>query len=112
MPRGFKRDNPETHRMYREGKFLSKFSLLSLPKESEHGFVAHLLLDGADVSAQRGTVYRLANGVCKHCGKFVDEDSGDMCHVENGAGKRCDCLANLYWAHHSCHFEHDHPERM
>jgi hypothetical protein len=124
MPRGFKKDYADTHEAYATRRFVDNEcrSFLSLPKvihgEDEQ---QHEILWGEDKSKRRHEVYEAAKGICKHCGVFVAEDEGDMCHIEDKAGKRCDCLGNLYWAHGfntpmgkapNCHFAADHPERM
>jgi hypothetical protein len=111
MSRGFKRDIAETKHAHEIKLLKDRRSFISLPKPSEHGDIHHLLA-GVDVGPTRRLVFLRDAGMCRWCGQFVSEEFGDMCHRENKTGKRCDCLANLYWAHHGCHFQHDHPERL
>jgi hypothetical protein len=112
MPRGFKRDELSTRKMYELKAFRDKKkrSFISLPKPTPHGEV-HELLAGIDRSNRRIEIYELEEGTCFYC-KGPADLSGDMCHVEHGAGKKCDCLGNVHWGHHSCHMKTDHPERM
>ncbi len=109
--RGFKRDEQATAAAYEWGIFLDKKkrSFVSLPKKSDHGFIAHNLLAGIDRSDLHDEVRDDAQDICFYCGMKAYD--GEMCHKNHKAGKKCDCLANVHWGHHDCHMKSDHSNR-
>ena len=105
--RGFKRDPFLT----RNRQFLDKRSYVSQLKsingEREQN---HLVLYGEDKAIQRAVIADRDGFLCRKCGKHVDCTEGEWHHVENSAGKRCDCQHNSEWRCKSCHSPLEHPQ--
>jgi 5-methylcytosine-specific restriction endonuclease McrA len=95
MPRGFKRNYAAT----KLRGFLDPRSFVSLPKDG----LAHDLLYGKDVGARRAEVFLRDDGRCRDCGAKASWEEGEMHHLENQAGSRCDDLHNLAWSCSDCH---------
>ena len=99
MPRGFKFGAVETAAR----NFLDKRSFVSLD--------GHELLRGKDKSERRKQIFARDKAICQVCKMRTSGCDGEWMHLlnEHNKFKRCDCMEGGQWAHHTCHFELDHP---
>ena len=74
----------------------------------------HVFLKGVDMSTRRHEVFERDKGICQQriavlgdrtimCGRFVDEEYGEVDHVTERSKGGCDCLHNLRWSERGCH---------
>jgi hypothetical protein len=92
--RGFKRSPIETAKLLEVGLLVDERSFLSLD--------GHVVLYGADKSAQRARIHARAKGRCQVCRNIAPLDgdegyAGGWHHIETEAGKHCDCFHNSSW---------------
>lgn len=123
MPRGFKRDISATDEAYAAGRLIDRKhrSFVSQPKaipgECDEP-KPHLILWGADATAQRMNLFRREKNRCQVCKLAVvwgGEDNdvqfvGQWHHIRKRAGQRCDCLVNARLLCAACH-SGEHAER-
>lgn len=100
MPKGFRRDEQAT----RSANFRDPDSFVTLPKFGE----PHVILYGLDKEAQRSRLFTRERSRCQRCGKRVNWsgefwEQGEWSHIEDKAGKKCDCLHNAELLCHDCH---------
>jgi hypothetical protein len=101
--RGFKRIKVATDLR----GFLDKRSHEGMAKDG----TLHDVLYGEDVTIRRHEVFDRDGGICRKTGVYVGWEAGEMDHIENEAGKRCDCLHNLQWITKPAHIA-EHPEKQ
>lgn len=99
MPRGFKRDERATMRLYENGLFLDERSAIVYDKD----YVPHLVLRGKDMERQRDRVMTRDKGKCQIRGKRCQEIAHHLHHKKGGLTGRCDCNHNLEGACFGCH---------
>jgi hypothetical protein len=101
--RGFKRSSVYT----KARNFLDRRSYVGLDREGN----PHDILYGEDLSVRRAEVFDRDVGICRKTGVYVGWEAGEMDHIENEAGKRCDCMVNLQWITKPAHIA-EHPEKQ
>jgi len=99
MPRGFKRDERATQRLFENGLFLDDRS--ALVYDAYH--VPHLILRGKDMERQRDRVMERDKGRCQIRGKRCQQIAHHLHHKKGGLTGRCDCSHNLEGACFGCH---------
>ncbi len=107
MPRGFKRDERATMRLFENGLFQDERS--ALVYDTHH--VPHLILRGVDMIEQRERIYQRDAGWCKingpRClnkrGASQAREECELHHKKGGLTGRCDCDHNLEIACRKCH---------
>ena len=103
--RGFKKSISDTDAAYASGKLTDskRRSFVSQPKLT-HGVepCSHLILYGADRTAARMALFRRQNSKCEVCavllvwgGEGHDGMAGEMMHLLDGLGQKCDCPQNI-----------------
>lgn len=121
MPRGFKRDLAATRDAYASGRLIDvkRRSFISEPKaipgECDEP-QPHLILYGADRTAQRMKLFQREGNRCETCKCVVawggDDDRefdaefrvfGEWQHIRDKGWNKCDCLANARLSCHNCH---------
>jgi len=84
--RGYAKDEERTRMAYFSGRFQDK------KKRSYIDNLGHEHLRGKDRSDRRELLFRAVKGLCVDCGRYRDEDHGDMDHEGKTPKTRCDCL--------------------
>jgi len=109
----FKKDMPATREARRSGRFLSRDSRMTLPREVFPGHDGpHELLAGADMRRRYAEVAS-EEKVCRQCGQKGDRL--DMDHIVSRGRGGCDDRVNLQmlcwrWDGRGCH-QKKHLER-
>jgi hypothetical protein len=108
VPRGFKRDEPETKVAYEIGRFhdAHKRSFVTLPKRGE----SHVILAGVDVLEARLRIYERDKGRCQlrasaDCKGWVNWNEAELEHKMGGNADRCWCDHNLRISCRPCHVQ-------
>ena len=103
MPRGFKRDEYETRKAYREGRLTDSQKRSFIGRGSDGSL--HELLYGEDKSRRYREVMEAAKGLCQGCETAHYIGSlGQWHHVWKAKGsQRCDCLHSALWVCEAWH---------
>lgn len=88
--RDYAKDEAATIAAYESGVFQDRKL-----KRSYIDNLGHIHLRGKDRSAQRERLFRESKGLCADCGRYRDEQHGDMNHFGKTPRTRCECMARL-----------------
>jgi hypothetical protein len=93
-----KRDRELTEQAYADGAFVDK-KKRSYVAQKMHPGTDHpcVFLRGTDRSIRRAQLFKRAKGICAGCGRYRDEEHGDMSHELSRGKGGCDCWENLAW---------------
>lgn len=84
--RDYSKDESATIAAYQSGYFVDK------KKRSWIDNLGHIHTRGKDRSFQRRCLFLHVKGLCETCGRYRDEQHGDMDHDGKTPRTRCECL--------------------